>query len=100
MYKWIRTTVLASLLVASASTLAATPAAPAATQELAGVWQGKLAVDPKTSLTIQFTFAKDAKGAYTAVLGGLPAATETRMSVPGASVLEPPSLTAISSGWS
>jgi hypothetical protein len=33
-----------------------------------GVWQGKLAVDPKNSLTIQFTFAKDAKGAYTAVL--------------------------------
>jgi hypothetical protein len=65
MYKWIRTTALASLLFASASTMAA---APAATQDLAGVWQGKLALDATNSLTIQFTFAKDAKGAYTAVL--------------------------------
>ena len=47
--------------------MAAAPAAPAA-QDLVGVWQGKLALDPKTSLTIQFTFAKDAQGAYTAVL--------------------------------
>ena len=37
-------------------------------QELAGVWQGKLPIDATTSLTIQFTFAKDAKGGYTAVL--------------------------------
>ncbi len=65
MYKWIRTTALASLLFASASAMAA---APAATQDLAGVWQGKLALDATNSLTIQFTFAKDAKGAYTAVL--------------------------------
>jgi hypothetical protein len=67
MYKWIRTTALVSLLFASASVMAAAPATPAA-PDLAGVWQGKLAVDPKNSLTIQFTFAKDAKGAYTAVL--------------------------------
>jgi hypothetical protein len=67
MYKWIRTTALASLLFVSASVMAAAPATPAAA-DLAGVWQGKLAVDPKNSLTIQFTFAKDAKGAYTAVL--------------------------------
>jgi hypothetical protein len=65
MYKWIRTTALLSLLLASASAMAA---APAATQDLTGVWQGKLALDPKTTLTIQFTFARDAKGAYTAVL--------------------------------
>lgn len=36
--------------------------------ELTGMWQGKLPIDAKTTLTIQFTFAKDAKGAYTAVL--------------------------------
>jgi hypothetical protein len=36
--------------------------------ELAGEWQGKLAVDAKTSLTVKFTFTKDAKGGYTAVL--------------------------------
>ena len=66
MYKWIRTISLASLLFASAGAMAAAPA-PAA-PELAGVWQGKLAVDANNSLTIQFTFAKDAKGAYTAVL--------------------------------
>ncbi len=37
-------------------------------QELAGVWQGKLQVDPKTALTIQFTFAKKPDGSYSAVL--------------------------------
>ncbi len=67
MYKWIRTTALASLLFVSASAMAAAPAAAAA-PDLAGVWQGKLALDPKNSLTIEFTFTKDAKGAYTAVL--------------------------------
>lgn len=65
MYKWIRTTALAALLFASASAMAA---APAATQDLAGVWQGKLALNATNSLTIQFTFAKDAKGGYTAIL--------------------------------
>jgi hypothetical protein len=40
----------------------------ASAQELAGVWQGKLQVDPKTAMTIQFTFAKKADGSYSAVL--------------------------------
>jgi hypothetical protein len=53
---------VAFLLGASASAMAA--AAP----ELAGQWQGKLAIDPTTSVTVDFTFTKDAKGAYTAVL--------------------------------
>ncbi len=43
-------------------------ASAGAPPELTGIWQGKLAVDPKTSLTIQVTFAKDAKGGYTAVV--------------------------------
>src|SRR5689334_17300654 len=43
-------------------------AATAAQQELSGEWQGKLAVDPKTSLTVRFTFGKDAGGQTTAVL--------------------------------
>lgn len=68
MNKWLRMTAIGTLLPAlmlvSFITMAAAPAAP----ELTGMWQGKLAVDPKTSLTIQFTFAKDAKGAYTATL--------------------------------
>ena len=33
-------------------------------QELAGTWQGKLQVDPKTSMTIQFVFAKKPDGSY------------------------------------
>ena len=68
MNKWLRMTAIGTLLPAlmlvSFITMAAAPAAP----ELNGMWQGKLAVDPKTSLTVQFTFSKDAKGAYTAVL--------------------------------
>src|SRR5262245_55784438 len=40
----------------------------AAEQELAGTWQGKLQVDLKTPLTIQFTFAKKPDGSYSAVL--------------------------------
>jgi hypothetical protein len=54
--------VLSTLLVAglAAQNLAA--------QELAGTWQGKLQVDPKTALTIQFTFAKKPDGSYSAVL--------------------------------
>jgi hypothetical protein len=67
MYTWIRKTALASLLLASAGAQGAAQGAPAP-QDLTGMWQGKLAVDAKTSLTIQFTFAKDPKGAYTAVL--------------------------------
>jgi len=62
MKTWIRNITLASLALASGLTMAAAP------QDLTGMWQGKLAVDPKNSLTIQMTFAKDAKGAYTAVL--------------------------------
>lgn len=42
--------------------------AAAAQQELSGDWQGKLAVDAKTSLTVRFTFSKDAKGVTAAVL--------------------------------
>jgi hypothetical protein len=37
-------------------------------QELAGTWQGKLQVDPKTAMTIQFVFAKKPDGSYSAVL--------------------------------
>lgn len=40
----------------------------AAAPELAGIWQGKLAVNASTSLTVQFTFTKGANGAYTAVV--------------------------------
>jgi hypothetical protein len=40
----------------------------AAPPDLTGVWQGKLAVDAKTSLAVQFTFTKAANGTYTAVL--------------------------------
>ncbi len=37
-------------------------------QELNGPWQGKLAVDAKTNLTIQFTFAKHPDGSYGVVV--------------------------------
>ncbi|MEJ0009013.1 MAG: hypothetical protein WDM77_22265 [Steroidobacteraceae bacterium] len=37
-------------------------------QELAGVWQGRLQVDPKTAMTVQFTFSKKPDGTYSAVL--------------------------------
>ena len=43
-------------------------AATAAQQELKGDWQGKLAVDARTALTVRFTFDKDAKGLTTAML--------------------------------
>lgn len=43
-------------------------AAFAAAPDLAGIWQGKLVVDAKNSLTVQFTFTRGANGAYTAVL--------------------------------
>jgi hypothetical protein len=39
-----------------------------AQQELAGTWQGKLAIDANTSLTIQFIFTKKPDGTYSAVL--------------------------------
>ncbi|HXR52320.1 MAG TPA: hypothetical protein VN762_09285 [Steroidobacteraceae bacterium] len=62
MKTWIRNITLAWLALASSLVMAAAP------PELSGMWQGKLAVDAKNSLTIQMTFTKDAKGAYTAVL--------------------------------
>jgi hypothetical protein len=62
MKTWIRNITLASLMLASGLAMAAAP------QDLTGMWTGKLAVDAKNSLTIQMTFTKDAKGAYTAVL--------------------------------
>lgn len=40
----------------------------AAAPDLAGIWEGKLAVDAKTSLKVQFTFTKAANGSYAAVL--------------------------------
>lgn len=57
--------------IALASLLPAVPAvvhAAAAGTELAGVWQGKLAVDATTSLTVQFTFTRGPNGTYTGVL--------------------------------
>jgi hypothetical protein len=39
-----------------------------AQQDLSGPWQGKLAVDAKTNLTIQFTFAKHPDGTYGVVV--------------------------------
>ena len=39
-----------------------------AQQDLSGPWQGKLAVDAKTTLTVQFTFTKHPDGTYAAVL--------------------------------
>lgn len=59
----IRSRLLALLLMATAG-----GSALAAPQDIAGVWQGKLQVDPTTALTIQFTFAKNADGSYSAVL--------------------------------
>lgn len=57
-----RACLAALLLAAPAMVMAAAPA------EIAGEWQGKLAVDPRLSLTVRFTFSKGANGAYTAVL--------------------------------
>jgi hypothetical protein len=55
--------VMATLVVAGLSM-----AQSALAQELAGTWQGKLQVDPKTTMTIQFVFAKKPDGSYSAVL--------------------------------
>lgn len=66
MNKWIRINPMWALMpVLMMMCVMALAAAP---PDLPGMWQGKLAVDAKTSLAIQVTFAKDAKGAYTAVL--------------------------------
>jgi len=64
----MRTITRRALAVAVLALAAGNALAAAAPAELTGMWQGKLAVDPKQSLTIQMTFTKDAKGAYTAVL--------------------------------
>jgi hypothetical protein len=56
-------TVMAMLVVAGLSM-----AQSALAQELTGTWQGKLQVDPKTAMTIQFVFAKKPDGSYSAVL--------------------------------
>src|SRR5579862_3316082 len=49
--------------------MGASPAQQAApAQELSGTWQGKLQVDPKTAMTIQFLFAKKPDGTYSAIL--------------------------------
>lgn len=50
------------LLAAPMTMLAGAP------PEIAGEWQGKLAVNASTSLTVRFTFTRGANGAYTAVL--------------------------------
>lgn len=67
MKSWMRSITRRTLTVAVLS-LATGVAFAAAPPDLTGMWQGKLAVDAKNSLTIQMTFAKDAKGALTAVL--------------------------------
>lgn len=51
-----------ALLIAAPLSWAGAPA------DLAGDWQGKLAVDPANNLTVRFTFTKGSSGAYTAVL--------------------------------
>ncbi len=70
MKRWILNTFRAVLATAAALLLPAMPVTvfAAVAPDLVGVWQGKLPVDAKTSLTVQFTFTKGANGAYTAVL--------------------------------
>lgn len=58
-----RTGLAALLLLAMPVTVPA-----AAPPDIAGEWQGKLAVDARTSLTVRFTFTRGSNGAYTAVL--------------------------------
>lgn len=67
---WKQMTKTGALAIALAWLLPALPVAvhAAAAPDLVGVWQGKLAVDANTSLTVQFTFTKGSNGAYTAVL--------------------------------
>ncbi len=48
--------------------LAALVAAPAFSQEIVGVWQGKLTPAPNQTLTIQFNITKKPDGSYAAVL--------------------------------
>jgi hypothetical protein len=65
-----RMTLKGALAIALVLLLPVAPLAAhaAAAPDLAGVWQGKLAVDANTSLAVQFTFTKGSNGAYTAVL--------------------------------
>ena len=63
----LHTRILA-LLVTLFMSGAAVAQQAAPTSELAGTWQGKLQIDPKTSMTIQFVFAKKPDGTYSAVL--------------------------------
>src|SRR6266700_2238790 len=62
-----RSMLLALLMVAPVSGTALAQQAAAA-QDVAGTWQGKLQVDPKTAMTIQFVFTKKPDGSYSAVL--------------------------------
>jgi hypothetical protein len=55
---------IAALLLLAAPAVLLAGAAP----EIAGEWQGKLAVDASNALTVRFTFSRGANGAYTAVL--------------------------------
>lgn len=70
MNRWIRTTARGAAVIAVALLLPALPgnSLAAAAPDLAGVWEGKLAVDASTSLTVQFNFTAGANGTYTAVL--------------------------------
>jgi len=54
------------ILWLSATTAMAQTRVPA--QELAGVWEGTLQVDPTTARAIQFSFARKPDGSYSAVL--------------------------------
>ncbi|HTC51402.1 MAG TPA: hypothetical protein VK700_05655 [Steroidobacteraceae bacterium] len=60
MTRFLKITLLFAMLAAAGPVFAQ--------QDLSGPWQGKLAVDAKTSLTIQFTFLKKPDGSYSAVL--------------------------------
>ena len=59
MRTWLRIFALAATLIAGQAF---------AEQELAGSWQGQLAVDASTKLTIRFAFTKKPDGTYSAVL--------------------------------
>ena len=47
---------------------AAAAAPAAATQDITGMWQGKMKVDATTSITIQFTFARKPDGTWSATV--------------------------------
>jgi hypothetical protein len=64
----IKSTFLALLTALSLNGWAMAQQLPGLDQGLTGVWQGTLQVDPNTTMTIQFTFAKKADGSLSAVL--------------------------------